>query len=108
MNDFITKYLSQFNVEAIVTASLNKIFSLILLFITFYILKKLAKASVKKVLVPSLKISNREQGRQKTIFYLTKHFGRLLRFARNDGHCEEAIWIYFNIKREKGLLSPFF
>lgn len=72
MNDFITKYLSQFNVEAIVTASLNKIFSLILLFITFYILKKLAKASVKKVLVPSLKISNHEQGRQKTISRLVE------------------------------------
>lgn len=72
MNDFITKYLSQFNVEAIVTASLNKIFSLILLFITFYILKKIAKASVKKVLVPSLKISNREQGRQKTISRLVE------------------------------------
>lgn len=72
MNDFITKYLSQFNVEAIVTASLNKIFSLILLFITFYILKKIAKTSVKKVLVPSLKISNREQGRQKTISRLVE------------------------------------
>lgn len=72
MNDFITKYLSQFNVEAIVTASLNKIFSLILLFITFYILKKIAKASVKKVLVPSLKISNCEQGRQKTISRLVE------------------------------------
>lgn len=72
MNDFITKYLSQFNVEAIVTASLNKIFSLILLFITFYILKKIAKASVKKVLVPSLKISNREQGRQKIISRLVE------------------------------------
>ena len=72
MNDFITKYLSQFNVEAIVTASLNKIFSLILLFITFYILKKIAKASVKKVLVPSLKISYREQGRQKTISRLVE------------------------------------
>ena len=72
MNDFITKYLSQFNVEAIVTASLNKILSLILLFITFYILKKIAKASVKKVLVPSLKISNREQGRQKTISRLVE------------------------------------
>ena len=72
MNDFITKYLSQFNVEAIVTASLNKIFSLILLFITFYILKKFAKASVIKLLVPSLKISNREQGRQKTISRLVE------------------------------------
>ncbi|BCP62681.1 mechanosensitive ion channel family protein [Streptococcus suis] len=72
MNDFITKYLSQFNVEAIVTASLNKILSLILLFITFYILKKIAKASVKKVLVPSLKISNHEQGRQKTISRLVE------------------------------------
>lgn len=72
MNDFITKYLSQFNIEAIVTASLNKILSLILLFITFYILKKIAKASVKKVLVPSLKISNHEQGRQKTISRLVE------------------------------------
>ncbi len=67
MNNFITKYLSQFNLEAIVTASLNKMLSLVLLFIAFYIVKKIAKASVKRVLVPSLKVSTQDIGRQKTI-----------------------------------------
>lgn len=48
MNDFITKYLSQFNIEAIVTAGLNKVLSLVLLFVAFYIIKKIAKSSVKR------------------------------------------------------------
>ncbi|CYU68696.1 hypothetical protein, partial [Streptococcus suis] len=72
MNDFITKYLSQFNIEAIVTAGLNKVLSLVLLFVAFYIIKKIAKASVKKVLVPSLKVSTQDIGRQKTISRLVE------------------------------------
>ncbi|HEM2780552.1 TPA: mechanosensitive ion channel family protein [Streptococcus suis] len=67
MNEFIQKYVSQFNVDAILTAFVNKTLSLVLLFLAFYIVKKLAKASVKKVLVPSLKVSTQDIGRQKTI-----------------------------------------
>lgn len=67
MNQFINTYLSQFNAEAILTELLNKGLSLLLLFVAFYIVKKFAKMSVKKVLVPSLKISTQDIGRQKTI-----------------------------------------
>ncbi|WP_105209277.1 mechanosensitive ion channel family protein [Streptococcus suis] len=72
MNDFIQKYVSQFNVDALLTAFVNKILSLVLLFLAFYIVKKLAKASVKKVLVPSLKVSTQDIGRQKTISRLVE------------------------------------
>lgn len=54
------------------TAGLNKVLSLVLLFIAFYIIKKIAKASVKKVLVPSLKVSTQDIGRQKTISRLVE------------------------------------
>lgn len=72
MNEFIQKYVSQFNVDAILTAFVNKTLSLVLLFLAFYIIKKLAKASVKKVLVPSLKVSTQDIGRQKTISRLVE------------------------------------
>lgn len=72
MNEFIQKYVSQFNVDAILTAFVNKTLSLLLLFLAFYIIKKLAKASVKKVLVPSLKVSTQDIGRQKTISRLVE------------------------------------
>lgn len=72
MNEFIQKYVSQFNVDALLTAFINKILSLVLLFIAFYMVKKLAKASVKKVLVPSLKVSTQDIGRQKTISRLVE------------------------------------
>ncbi|HFI0394590.1 TPA: mechanosensitive ion channel family protein [Streptococcus suis] len=72
MNEFIQKYVSQFNVDALLTAFINKTLSLVLLFLAFYIVKKLAKASVKKVLVPSLKVSTQDIGRQKTISRLVE------------------------------------
>ncbi|MCK4030004.1 mechanosensitive ion channel family protein [Streptococcus iners] len=72
MNEFIQKYVSQFNVDALLTAFVNKTLSLVLLFLAFYIIKKLAKASVKKVLVPSLKVSTQDIGRQKTISRLVE------------------------------------
>ncbi|HFI0143943.1 TPA: mechanosensitive ion channel family protein [Streptococcus suis] len=72
MNEFIQKYVSQFNVDALLTAFVNKTLSLVLLFLVFYIVKKLAKASVKKVLVPSLKVSTQDIGRQKTISRLVE------------------------------------
>ncbi|HFU4054072.1 TPA: mechanosensitive ion channel family protein [Streptococcus suis] len=72
MNEFIQKYVSQFNVDALLTAFVNKTLSLVLLFLAFYMVKKLAKASVKKVLVPSLKVSTQDIGRQKTISRLVE------------------------------------
>ncbi|NQK44650.1 mechanosensitive ion channel family protein [Streptococcus suis] len=72
MNAFIQKYIAQFNLDSILTTTINKVLSLLLLIIAFYIVKKLAKASVKKVLVPSLKVSTQDIGRQKTISRLVE------------------------------------
>lgn len=72
MSTFIETYLAQFKLESILTTLLNKSLSLLLLFVSFYIIKKLAMASVTKILVPSLKISSHEQGRQKTISRLVE------------------------------------
>lgn len=72
MNEFIQKYLAQFNLDEMIIAGLNKALSLCLLFVAFYVIKKIAKASVKKILVPSLKVSTQDIGRQKTISRLVE------------------------------------
>lgn len=72
MNDFINKYLSQFNLENLLTKGLNKVLSLVLLFLAFLVIKKIAKGSVKRVLIPSLKVSTQDIGRQKTISRLVE------------------------------------
>lgn len=81
MNDFINKYLSQFNLEDLLTKGLNKVLSLVLLFLAFLVIKKIAKGSVKRVLIPSLKVSTQDIGRQKTISRLVESMlGYLLYF----------------------------
>lgn len=72
MTQFFQKYLSQFNLDSILTELLNKGFSLILLFVAFWVVRKLVLSSVKKILVPSLKISTQDIGRQKTISRLVE------------------------------------
>ncbi len=72
MSQFIQKYLSQFDVDAILTTTINKVLSLVLLCVTFWLVKKLVLLSVKKVLVPSLKVSTQDIGRQKTISRLVE------------------------------------
>lgn len=72
MNDFINKYLSQFNLEDLLTKGLNKVLSLVLLFLAFLVVKKIAKGSVKRILIPSLKVSTQDIGRQKTISRLVE------------------------------------
>lgn len=69
---YLQHYLSQIRLETLLDATLNKIVSLLLLFLVFYIAKKLILLSVKRVLVPSLKVSNQEIGRQKTISRLVE------------------------------------
>lgn len=72
MSTFIETYLAQFKLESILTTLLNKSLSLLLLFVAFYIIKKLAMASVTRILVPSLKVARHEHGRQKTISRLVE------------------------------------
>ncbi|MGT2753732.1 mechanosensitive ion channel family protein [Streptococcus ovis] len=73
MTHFLTKYLAQFDVEAILTTFFNKGLSLLLLSIVFYIAKKVIRTSVGKIIAPSLKLSSRDIGRQKTIMRLIEN-----------------------------------
>ncbi|HFR3412538.1 TPA: mechanosensitive ion channel family protein, partial [Streptococcus suis] len=66
------KYLFQFNLEDLLTKGLNKVLSLVLLFLAFLVIKKIAKGSVKRILIPSLKVSTQDIGRQKTISRLVE------------------------------------
>ena len=70
---FLQNYLSQFNLDSILTTVFNKLLSLILLYIVFLIAKKLVLLSVKKLLTPSLKLARQDQGRQKTITRLVEN-----------------------------------
>ena len=70
---FLQNYLSQFNLDSILTTVFNKLLSLVLLYIVFFITKKLVKLSVKKLLTPSLKLARQDQGRQKTITRLVEN-----------------------------------
>ena len=70
---FLQNYLSQFNLDSILTTVFNKLLSLILLYIVFLITKKLVLLSVKKLLTPSLKLARQDQGRQKTIIRLVEN-----------------------------------
>ena len=70
---FIQNYLSQFNLNSIMTTVFNKVLSLILLYIVFLITKKLVKLSLRRLLAPSLKLARQDQGRQKTITRLVEN-----------------------------------
>lgn len=64
---FLTKYLAKFDVEAMLMELVSKVISLVLLFIVFYVLKKIVKLSVRKLFLPSIRVSTQDMGRQKTI-----------------------------------------
>lgn len=64
---FFQKYLDQFDMDGILTTVFNKVLSLILLYIVFYVAKKLLRLTIKKILAPSLKLARHDEGRQKTI-----------------------------------------
>ena len=70
---FIQNYLSQFNLDSILTTFFNKALSILLLYLVFFVTKKLVRASVRKLLLPSLKLARQDQGRQKTIMRLVEN-----------------------------------
>lgn len=70
---FFQKYLAQFDIDAILTTIVNKGLSLVLLCLVFYIGKKIVRASVKKIVAPSLRLSSQDIGRQKTITRLVEN-----------------------------------
>lgn len=71
--NIIQRYLAQFNWNNIIDDGFSKLISLLLLFILFYLAKRLVHLSVKKIIAPSLKLSNQDIGRQKTILKLVEN-----------------------------------
>ena len=67
MQEFLKSYLNKLDLTTILENLLTKVISLLILFVLFYIAKKLLHGAVKKIVKPSLKFSNRDAGRQKTI-----------------------------------------
>ncbi|MET3557036.1 small conductance mechanosensitive channel [Streptococcus rupicaprae] len=70
---FLEKYLSRFNLEEIVNEGLSKLISLLLLFLAFYILKKILHAVVQRIIKPSLKLTNNDLNRQRTLTRLIEN-----------------------------------
>ena len=70
MQDFFQRYFDKLDLTTILENLLTKVISLLILFLLFYIAKKMLHATVRKIVNPSLKFSNRDAGRQKTIYRL--------------------------------------
>ena len=73
MNTFIKQYLNQFQFENVAVELLNKLFSLVLLYLVFVLLNKMLTASVRKLMPQALKLSSQEIGRQKTLIRLVEN-----------------------------------
>ena len=73
-----TRYLQQFDWTKILDDLFSKLVSLLILFVLFYIAKKLLHLTVTKIIAPSLKLSKQDLGRQKTI---TRLIENLLSYA---------------------------
>ena len=73
-----SRYIQQFDWSKIADDLFSKLVSLLLLFILFYIVKKILHLSVAKIIAPSLKLSKQDLARQKTI---TRLIENLLNYA---------------------------
>lgn len=71
--NIIQRYLAQFDWSKMVDDAFSKLISLLILFVLFYTAKRLVHLSVRKVIAPSLKLSNQDIGRQKTILKLVEN-----------------------------------
>ena len=65
MQDFFQRYFDKLDLTTILENLLTKVISLLILFLLFYIAKKMLHATVRKIVKPSLKFSNRDAGRQR-------------------------------------------
>lgn len=68
-----SRYIQQFDWSKIADDLFSKLVSLLLLFILFYIVKKILHLSVTKIISPSLKLSKQDVARQKTITRLIEN-----------------------------------
>ncbi|TCD45573.1 mechanosensitive ion channel family protein [Streptococcus sp. X16XC17] len=73
MVQFFRDYLAKFNVDALLTITLEKIVSLLLFYVVFFIAKQLIHVAVIRLVVPSLKLSKHELPRQKTLTRLIEN-----------------------------------
>ena len=73
MQEFFQGYFDRLNLTTILENLLTKVISLLILFLLFYIAKKMLHATVRKIVKPSLKFSNRDAGRKKTISSLMEN-----------------------------------
>lgn len=73
MVQFFKNYLAKFSIEDLLTRTLEKILSLILLCVVFFIAKKLIHLLVTCLVVPSLQLSKHELPRQKTLTRLIEN-----------------------------------
>ncbi len=68
-----SRYIQQFDWSKIADDLFSKLVSLLLLFILFFIVKKILHLSVNKIIAPSLKLSKQDVARQKTITRLIEN-----------------------------------
>jgi len=81
MQEFFKSYFDKLDLTSVFENLLTKVISLLILFVLFYIAKKLLHTTVKRIVKPSLKFSNRDAGRQKTISRLLENvFNYILYF----------------------------
>ena len=73
MQEFFQRYLDKLDLTTVLENLLTKVISLLLLILLFYIAKKFLHVAVGKIVKPSLKFSNRDAGRQKTISRLLEN-----------------------------------
>ena len=73
MQEFFQNYLNKLNLSIILEDLLSRAVSLIFLITIFYIMKKILHQSVRKIIKTSLKLSNKDEGRQKTISRLVEN-----------------------------------
>ena len=73
MQEFFKSYFNKLDLTTVFENLLTKVISLLILFVLFYIAKQLLHAAVKRIVKPSLKYSNRDAGRQKTISRLLEN-----------------------------------
>ena len=73
MKTFIARYFEKIDWNKVIDSTVEKAISLLFLFLLFYIAKKSVHYLVNKLLKTSLKFSNQDQARQKTITKLVEN-----------------------------------
>lgn len=70
---FFSRYLEKIDWSGLMDKAVDKILSLLLLFLLFYVAKKLVHVTIKRLIQPSLKFSNHDEARQKTLLRLLEN-----------------------------------